>query len=61
MSFLDDAAPEPAAPAPRDLVTSALELVGRMTAAELAAFRKHLRFPVRPGGAEQPEALARNA
>jgi hypothetical protein len=41
-----------------DLVTAALVLVARMTPTELAAFRTHLRFPVRLVGAERPEALA---
>jgi hypothetical protein len=57
MPFFDDVT-EPAAPAPRDLVSEALALVARMRPAELEAFRTHLRFPVRLVGAERPAALA---
>jgi hypothetical protein len=55
--FFDDIT-EPAAPAPRDLVTEALTLVAQMQPAELVAFRTHLAFPVRFVCAERPEALA---
>lgn len=57
MPFFDDLTEPPEAP-PRDVVTEALELVARMSPAELVAFRTHLRFPVRLVGAERPAALA---